>query len=134
MALRPVFLDTDILIDHLRGDGEATRLIEALEGTSLLLTTTVTVFELYYGAHRTRRSVEGVQAIRRLLERMSVVGVDGDAAEKAGEIAAGLERVGVPMGFGDVLIGAVVLVNNGELLTRNTRHFERIPGLRLVKS
>jgi predicted nucleic acid-binding protein len=45
-----------------------------------------------------------------------------------------LERDGVGIGMGDSLIAGIVLVHDGILLTRNRRHFERVPGLTLGSS
>jgi predicted nucleic acid-binding protein len=39
-----------------------------------------------------------------------------------------LIRLGVGIGMGDILIAGIVLAQGGTLLTRNRRHFERIPG------
>jgi len=42
-----------------------------------------------------------------------------------------LEAAGKPIGMADSLIAGVVLAHDGVLLTRNRRHFERVPELRL---
>ncbi|MCX6648551.1 MAG: type II toxin-antitoxin system VapC family toxin [Candidatus Bathyarchaeota archaeon] len=133
MALRPVCVDSDVLIDHLRGDSEATHLLESLEAGHLLSTTAINAFELYYGAYKTRRKEENTEAVGRLLGRLILLDVGVRVAEKAGEVAAQLEAEGVSPGFRDILIGATAVTNGCELLTRNPRHFERIPGLKLVK-
>lgn len=132
MALKSVCLDTDVLIDHLRGDERATRKIEELEDAgSLLSTTTINAFELYYGAQKTGKREENVDAVRRLLSRLLVFDFGERAAERAGEIAAQLEEDGLTIGFRDVLIGATAIINNSEFLTKNIRHFERIRELKL---
>ncbi len=133
MALSPVCVDSDVLIDHLRGDEYATRRLEALEVGSILSTTAINAFELYYGANKTRKREENTRAVERLLGRLVLLDVGVRAAERAGEMAAQLEVEGVSSGFRDILIGATAVTNGCELLTRNFQHFERIPGLKLVK-
>ena len=36
---------------------------------------------------------------------------------------------GSPIGMGDSLIAGIVLLHKGIFLTRNPKHFERVPGL-----
>jgi len=134
MALKSVCLDTDILIDHLRGDERATRQIEELENDgNLLSTTTINAFELYYGAQKTKEREENIGAVRQLLYRLLLLDFNERAAEKAGEIAARLEKDGDSVGFRDILIGATAITNDSELLTRNIHHFERIHDVRIVR-
>jgi len=58
-------------------------------------------------------------------------GWDDAAADAAGEIRRSLERSGKPIGMADCLIAGIVTSNGGTLMTRNRRHFERVPGIRL---
>ena len=53
-------------------------------------------------------------------------------AGAASEIRRSLERSGNPIGMADSLIAGIVTSNGGTLLTRNRRHFERVPGMRLA--
>jgi tRNA(fMet)-specific endonuclease VapC len=43
-----------------------------------------------------------------------------------------VERSGNPIGMADSLIAGIVTSNGAPLLTRNRRHFERVPGLKLA--
>jgi tRNA(fMet)-specific endonuclease VapC len=60
------------------------------------------------------------------------LGLDDAAADAASEIRRSLERSGYPIGMADSLIAGIVTSNGGTLLTRNRRHFERVPGIRLA--
>jgi predicted nucleic acid-binding protein len=132
MALRSICLDTDVLIDHLRGDEETIRRIKKLEDEGKILsTTTVNSFELYYGAEKTGKREKNVEAVRRLLDKLVVLEFDGRSAEKAGELAARLESEGNSIGFRDIFIGSTVITNDVELLSKNVRHFEKIHELKL---
>jgi predicted nucleic acid-binding protein len=125
-------LDTDILIDLLRGNEEIAQNIDLMEGKgSLLSTSTLNTFELYYGAYKTRNQSENILATRRLLDRLIIHELDLAASEKAGELQANLEKEGTPLEFRDTLIASIVLTKDISLYTRNTRHFRRIPELEL---
>lgn len=54
-----------------------------------------------------------------------------EAADLYGDIAARLQQTGQPIGEMDAMIAAHALTEKLTLVTHNTRHFERIPGLRL---
>lgn len=49
-----------------------------------------------------------------------------------GKISAESSLKGVTIPFDDLLIGACALERNYAIATRNRRHFEKIPGLKLV--
>ena len=132
MDIKTVCLDTDILIDHLRGEEEAVRQILELEASgSILSTTTINAFELYYGAQKTEKGERNRDSVKKLLSRLVVYDFTERAAEKAGEIVAHLEAEGNPIEFRDAFIGATAITNKSALFTRNIRHFDRIPLLRL---
>jgi tRNA(fMet)-specific endonuclease VapC len=48
------------------------------------------------------------------------------------EVRSGLRRTGRLIGDFDILIGATAVIHDLTLLTRNVRHFERIPHLRIL--
>lgn len=120
--------DTDVLIDFLAGRNPAAARVEAELERGLLRTSAVTRFELLCGARTSRQQAE----IRQLLEAVPTLPLDEDAADKAAEVRQALERTGEPIGMADSLIAGIALVHGAALLTRNRRHFERIPALRLA--
>ena len=119
--------DTDVLIDYLAGKGEAGA-VERLLRHGALKTTVISRFELLSGAKNAKQLARLVQ----LLGAVPSLGMDDAAADAASEIRRSLERSGNPIGMADSLIAGIVTSNAGELLTRNRRHFERVPGLRLA--
>jgi predicted nucleic acid-binding protein len=121
-----IIADTDVLIDFLRGRGEAERVRQELE-TGGLCTTAVTAFELWAGA----RQPAEVAAVEALLGALTIIPLDTAAARRAGEVRRQLEGEGVPIGMADSLIAGICLESNGILVTRNDRHFARVPDLRL---
>ena len=64
-----------------------------------------------------------------LLAAIALEGIlpfDLAAIELAGRIAGDLERTGRPIGVADPMIAALAISRGLELVTGNTRHFERI--------
>ena len=57
--------------------------------------------------------------------------VDQVIALKAADLQAHLHRKGQTVGINDCFIAATALVNDWILITRNTAHFKRMPGLQL---
>jgi predicted nucleic acid-binding protein len=110
-----IVADTDVLIDYLHDRGEA----EAVEFSlrrGVLRTTVITRLGLLSGAKTAIPSLD----------------LDDQAAGSASEIRRSLEHSGGTIGMADSLIAGIVLSAGGEFLTRNRRHFERVPGLKLI--
>lgn len=120
-------IDTDFLISILRGKGTSETTVDMVENPK---TTTINVFELYYGAKRSTKSEEVIAETNSLLKSMDILGFDGYAALMAADIHAKLMNSGKPLDIQDVLIAGIVMANKEEILTRNTEHFGRISGLR----
>jgi predicted nucleic acid-binding protein len=107
-----VLLDTDVLIDHLRGR----RHLETGDTAVSALTRT----ELFAGDERQE------DAIAALLEDCEEINVDPRIARRAGRIK---RQTGLQIA--DALIAATALEHELPLMTRNRRHFDRVVGLRL---
>jgi tRNA(fMet)-specific endonuclease VapC len=96
------------------------------------VTSSITVAELYWGAHRSPAKARHLRNIEeRVLPAVRVVGFDTAAAKVFGEIKASLEAAGRPLADADLQIAAIALAGGHELVTGNLRHFARIVGLRL---
>jgi len=122
-----IVADTDVLIDFLAGvDPAAQRIALELESGDLG-TTAVNRFELLAGAKATRQR----RAVQELLAGLATLPLDADAADAAASVRRELEGKGSGIGMADSLIAGIALVNDAILLTRNRRHFERVPRLHL---
>lgn len=119
--------DTDVLIDYLAGKGEADT-VERLLRRGALSTTVITRFELLSGAKNPKQ----VLRLQQLLKVVPSLVLDEPASDAASEIRRSLDGSGTGIGMADSLIAGIVIARDGTLLTRNRRHFERVPGLKLT--
>lgn len=122
-----IVADSDVLIDSLRGEEQATKRIDLELRSGGLATTVVTVFELMSGA----RSDRQVQKVSSLLAPLSVLHLDRAASLKAAEVRVELEAAGQGLALADYLIAGICLTRNAVLLSRNEAHLGRVRGLRL---
>ena len=90
----------------------------------------ITASELFWGVRKSgsRRNAE---ALERFLAPLTVADYDLAAARAYGEVRAGLERKGTPIGPLDLQIAAHALALQVTLVSNNLREFKRVPGLKL---
>jgi tRNA(fMet)-specific endonuclease VapC len=124
-----ILADTDVLIDYLNGvepvTGQVTRYIE----DGRLRTTVITFFELLSGAGKGKRG----DSVRKFAAALDVITLERNAAERAAAVRRGLEGAGQTIGMADSLIAGIAMEQDLPLLTRNRKHFTRVPGLRLLE-
>lgn len=89
--------------------------------------------ELLEGAYGYHDSVERVARIYELLSRFETVPLNNEIMEIFGQNRAELRRAGQLIADLDLLIGATAIAHDLIVLTRNTRHFSRMPSLRLYQ-
>jgi tRNA(fMet)-specific endonuclease VapC len=122
-------LDTDTISFILRGQGNAgDRMF--LHHPSKMFVSAITVAELEFGAAR-RKSAALKGRIDAFVKLGQVIPLDHAAAQRYGEVAAHLEQKGTPIGQFDTLIAAQALTYKLTLVTNNTKHYSRVPGLKL---
>ncbi len=123
-------LDTDFIIDLLRRKPDAEKKLEdlTLDGVTLA-TTPLNASELYQGAYNSGQPMEEAKKVRRLLETLEILEFSIAASETFGKLSTELKRIGNEIGVFDLLIASIALVHGETLLTRNDRHFSKVPGL-----
>lgn len=93
-------------------------------------TTTIVLFELWYGVAHSRRRQQNTERLRGFLAgNVSVIPFEEQDALAAGELRAELAAVGSPIGPYDLLIAAQALRTGATLVTANVAEFRRVPGL-----
>ena len=121
-----VLLDSDILIDHLRGYEPARQYLKQFEtGERQGSLSIITVAELAAGQMRQEQEEEKVQLFLALFTHIAL---DFAIARRRGEI-----RRRYHTRLADALIAATALSHHLPLSTRNLQHFTLIEGVRVEK-
>jgi tRNA(fMet)-specific endonuclease VapC len=127
-----VVLDTDVLIDFLRGLKGCINFVGELKDRGMeLATTSINIFELAWGAYKIDRAKVG--EISNLSKVLRVLSLSEREALRAGEEIGYLESIGMPIDLRDILIGVVARENGASIATGNAKHFKRIRGLTVIE-
>jgi len=119
-----ILVDSDVLIQHLRGDPHATEWLRAAYRADPIAVSVISVVELAGGMRSAeRREVWGLLAITRVLPATEAI------ARRAGELMRTYRRSHQGIGLGDYLIAATAIEHGCDLATLNTRHFPMFPDL-----
>lgn len=125
-----MILDTTVLIDlqrEVRRDrpGGATRLLES-SGEATVFVAFVTWMEFAEGF-----GDDGRLACERFLSGFQVLWPDTESAWRAARVSRALRATGEPIGDHDTWIAALALQHGRTVVSRNERHFRRVPELSL---
>jgi predicted nucleic acid-binding protein len=119
-------VDSDVLIEHLRGEAEAADwLRRARLDTGPLSISAVTITEIAGGMRSSERS-----QVWQLLGSLRVEPVTEIVARRAGELMRTYRRSHAAIGLGDYLIAATADVTGLTLATLNVKHFPMFAKLR----
>ena len=89
------------------------------------------MFEIFFGAHKSDRKSENVEAALKLFAKLEVIPLEFSSSQRAGEISAKLVAKGEPIDYRDAMIAAIAIENELTLVPRNKSHFSRIKSLKL---
>ena len=130
--MTPYLLDTNILSYFIRGShsGLYTRMAEVLDRQEAVVSA-ITRAEVRFGQSRMTSEDKRRRRIDLLLEQLPTLPWTQAAADAYGPLKMQLQSMGRPIGELDTQIAAHALAESLTLVTHNTRHFERIPGLKL---
>jgi tRNA(fMet)-specific endonuclease VapC len=125
-------LDTNVCIAVLNETSPQieARVLKELRANSQLSVSTVSVFELWYGVAKSARRQSNAQKLTAFLANwINLLSFDDDDARFAGELRAGMEAIGRPVGDYDLLIAGQALRHIMTVVTANAREFGRIKNL-----
>ena len=114
-----LLLDTDVIVDYLRGREDAAAFLEARSET--LLVSAVTVAELFAGV----REGDERTALNAFLGAFEIVAIDRDIAEQGGLYRRKFGR-SHGTGLADALIAASAAGRGASLATLNGKHFPMV--------
>ena len=120
---RPLLLDTDVLVDFLRGHKQAVAFVT--ENADRIVLSAIVVAELYSGV----RGDAEEAALGDLIGLFRVVDVTSEIA-RAGGLLRRDYGTSHGVGLADALLAATAASEGAELATLNARHYPMIKGLR----
>lgn len=120
-------VDSDVLIDILRGSPLALAVFHALLHEGPITVSVVSRMETIRGC----LNREMQQQAERLLKQLELIGLDAQISAKADQLVTQF-YLSNNMAVQDALIAATALVYDLPLLTKNQRDFRFIPGLQLL--
>jgi len=133
-----VILDSSILIEAERQRLDVAQFLEQVKaqiGELDAALCSISVAELAHGVYRAD-TPERRRARRAFLDdlraTMVIHSITADTAELVGKLHAEASQQGIIIPFDDLLIGACALERGYAVATRNPRHFQKIPGLKLI--
>jgi tRNA(fMet)-specific endonuclease VapC len=130
MSATLYMLDTNAASAALRGTAKMDERLQQLSGAQWCISA-VTHSELRYGLALKPEAITLSRLVEGFLKLAQTQPWSSTAADLHGRLRAHLRLRGAPIGDFDEMIAAHALALNAVLVTDNTRHFERIPGLRI---
>jgi predicted nucleic acid-binding protein len=111
-----LLLDTDVLIEYLRGSEQASEYLEDQKGP--LLISTITVAELYAGA----RDESERDGLDQFILAFDLLPVTSEIAKLGGQYRQKF-KPSHNTGLADALIAATAILHSATLVTFNAKHF-----------
>ena len=130
-------LDTNVLIDLDRHPEKFKESIEKLESENILYISSVTVFEIRWGAyysHLKKNKNDNLEdEFDEFLSAFVIVDVDPKIAIEASTISVDLQLIGKTIDLHDLYIAATAKILEVPLITYNIKHYEDIKDLIIMK-
>lgn len=123
-------LDTNIIVDHLR---KKIKLSENIAKENLAVSI-ITYAELIYGAYKSSAQKKNLEIIESFFKDFSIeiVNLNHDVVQRFGKLKAFLDNKGEKLEDFDILIASTAVSYSYSFITRNLKHYRRIPRLKLA--
>jgi len=123
-------LDSDVIIDFIRGKKIIIDKIRNILEDSIPFITTITLCELFKGAYLTKNSENEVKKFDTLTNNLLIVTLDKNSSKIFGIKNKELLDKGKQTEIPDLMIASICIANDLVLATRNKKHFENISELK----
>ena len=125
-------IDTDWIIDHLKGDERVARRLEEL-ATEGMAVSAISLAEIYEGVYYSRDPVKSQELFEDFLAPdLRILEVDREVSKIFGKERGRLRRQKKMISDFDLMIASTCLRYDLSLLTNNRRHYEMVGGLRII--
>ncbi len=123
-------IDTDWIIDALNDQAEAIDHLANLAPDGLAISL-ISYGELWEGARFARDSEREIFGLAAFLRGKELLTLSVEIMRRFGDLRGEFRRTGRTLSDFDLLIAATAIEHDLILVTRNVRHFQRIPGLEI---
>lgn len=128
MVMEKVALDTNVVIEIMRGNS---KVIQQIEDFQLFCVPVTVCGELLFGVLNSPKSDTEIQKYHRFMATTEVLEVNIGVVENYAKIRYSLKQKGRPIPENDIWIAAIAM-SNDMLLLSNDEHFLEIDGLDFV--
>ena len=120
---KPIVIDTDVLVDFLRGYSKAVTFIN--RHSARIVLSSIVVAELYAGVkgNREEAALDDFISLFRVLPATSKIARAGGLYKRDYRRSHGI-------GLGDAILAATAEAENAELKTLNVKHYPMLKGLK----
>lgn len=123
-------IETSVIIAYLRGKADAVELVNNLDGE--VVSSFVCLSELFEGIYRVKEREQAREQVLKFFIGLSqIYGLDQEISEQFGKLRAMLKEKGNVIEDMDLLIAATCTAYDLVLVTLNTKHFQRVPNIKL---
>lgn len=124
--------DTSFIIDLIRHDPHAMACLKDIEDRGISPSMTpISILELYYGAYNSVSVEENIKEALMFRNLWEELPFTDEVYHTFGYLSATLVQQGVRTGDFDEVIAAFALAHDSMVIARD-RHFEKVPGLRII--
>ena len=125
MEVKDYLIDSDVLIDYLRGVKKAYSFLLKENFKGKLWISVINVMEIYSG--KDTKSPKKEKIINEFLNSFKIIPINKEIAITAGKIRRDYQKP-----FADAIVAASALAYNLFLVTRNKKHFVKIKNLKVI--
>ena len=122
---RPILLDTDVLIDFLRGYDKAVSFVNV--NLDRIILSSIVVAELYAGVRGGKDDTEQI-VLENFLSLFRLIPVNGDIAKLGGLYKRDYGR-SHGVGLADAIVAATATLEDAELKTLNVKHYPMLQSI-----
>src|SRR5215510_7929835 len=119
-----IFLDSDILSYYFSAETKIhDKIKETINSGEKIALTVINVYEIMKG-YKWKQNKNKEKLFNKFLETVPMFTMNENVISLAAEIYAELRENGVTIGDADILIAAIVIDNDGTLISNNNKHYK----------
>ncbi|MDP3986776.1 MAG: type II toxin-antitoxin system VapC family toxin [Nanoarchaeota archaeon] len=125
-------MDTSAVIDFFKGDASLKEVLESVD--EKLVLNRIIYLETMFGIDKNKKLHQNEEEFYdELFSSLIVFELDKKSSKQSSRILNDLKKKGNTIGLFDCTIAGIFLSNGvNKILTRNTKHFENIKGLKVI--